>query len=140
MNPVHPAPKSRAEALIDPMFFCTIQAAEGKGISPVTVATKMTSICSGLIPAAFRAFQAAWVAKVEAVVFSSAIRRSLIPGRSTIHWSEVSTIFSRSELVNTFSGTAEPVPIISGYKVIFLFTLHMFIPHKQIYGKFRHLF
>src|SRR5208337_3465150 len=35
-----------------------------------------------------------------------------MPVRSVIHWSDVSTIFSRSKLVSTFSGSSEPVPNI----------------------------
>src|ERR671931_724538 len=38
------------------------------------------------------------------------MRRSTIPVRSRIHSSEVSTIFSRSALVSTRSGTYMPVP------------------------------
>jgi hypothetical protein len=33
-----------------------------------------------------------------------------MPVRSVIHWSEVSTNFSKSALVMTFAGKAEPVP------------------------------
>ena len=35
---------------------------------------------------------------------SGAMRRSLMPVRSVIHASDVSTIFSRSKLVRTISG------------------------------------
>src|SRR5215831_14453124 len=40
------------------------------------------------------------------------MRRSSIPVRSRIHSSEVSTIFSRSRLVSTRSGTYIPVPVM----------------------------
>src|SRR6266536_1027661 len=42
-----------------------------------------------------------------------AIRRSLMPVRSVIHWSLVSTSCSRSALVRTYGGTAVPSPTIS---------------------------
>ncbi len=49
-------------------------------------------------------------ARSEVASPSATTRRSRIPVRSTIHWSFVSTSFSRSAFVTTFSGTNEPVP------------------------------
>ena len=46
-----------------------------------------------------------------------AIRRSRMPVRSTIHWSEVSRNFSRSALVTTRSGTAVPRPVMAAIGV-----------------------
>src|SRR3954451_18473578 len=42
-----------------------------------------------------------------------AMRRSLMPVRSVIHWSLVSTRVSRSAFVSTNDGTATPSPMIS---------------------------
>src|SRR5437762_8380955 len=40
-------------------------------------------------------------------------RRSLMPVRSVIHWSLVSKTFSRSTLLTTTSGTAQPIPVMA---------------------------
>ena len=70
------------------------------------------SSCRGVSPAISRAFRAASMEREDVVSFGPAWRRSLIPVRSVIHWSEVSTNFSSSALVITFSGNATPVPKI----------------------------
>ena len=44
---------------------------------------------------------------------ATAMRRSRMPVRWTIHSSEVSTIFSRSALVSRRSGSAQPVPAMT---------------------------
>src|SRR6266542_3498874 len=49
-------------------------------------------------------------ARSEVASPSAITRRSRIPVRSTIHWSFVSTSFSRSAFVRIFSGANEPVP------------------------------
>src|SRR5215217_6169827 len=46
------------------------------------------------------------------------MRRSLMPVRLVIHSSEVSTIRSRSALVNTRSGTAMPQPVIAALRMV----------------------
>ena len=64
------------------------------------------------IPAASIAFNAAFSAKSQVVSPSTTRCRFLIPVRSVIQSSVVSTIFSRSALVITFSGKYPPVPVI----------------------------
>src|SRR5688500_17526433 len=56
--------------------------------------------------------RAAFAAMSDVNSFSAATRRSLMPVRVVIHSSEVSTSFSRSALVRTFSGTYEPTETI----------------------------
>ena len=74
-------------------------------MSGVMVATMIMSICSALTPASSIARKAAFVPRSAVNSSSAARRRSRIPVRDTIHSLEVSTIFSRSALVSTFSGT-----------------------------------
>jgi hypothetical protein len=69
------------------------------------VATMMRSLCSAVTPARSIALRAALVAMSEVYSSSAAMRRSLMPVRVVIHSSVVSTIFSKSALVTTFSGT-----------------------------------
>ena len=76
-------------------------------------ATKTRSISSSDRPALATAALAALAARSEAFSLSSMIRRSRIPVRAVIHSSLVSTIFSRSKLVNTRSGTVVPMPSMS---------------------------
>jgi hypothetical protein len=80
-------------------------AADGKGMSGVMVPTTMRSTSSARTPAILRALWAALRARSLDASFSAATWRSLMPVRSTIHWSLVSTILSRSALVRIFSGT-----------------------------------
>ena len=80
-------------------------------MSAVTVATMQAPIWSGETPARSRAAFAADTHK-EAWVSPVQWCRRWIPVRLVIHSSLVSTIFSRSWLVTTFSGTARPVPQI----------------------------
>ena len=87
-------------------------AVAGIGMSGVTVARTIRCTSSGATPAASIACRPASMAKGDNVSSSPATRRSLIPLRVRIHSSEVSTIFSRSALVSTPSGTAEPTPAI----------------------------
>jgi hypothetical protein len=63
------------------------------------------STASGPTPAFSNARRAATVAMSLVNSFSAANRRSLIPVRVVIHWSVVSTIFSKSWLRNTRAGT-----------------------------------
>src|SRR2546425_7587475 len=74
------------------------------------VAQIIRSISSSRTPACSIARRAASVPMSDVHIQSGAMRRSLIPVRVTIHSSVVSTIFSRSALVSTRSGTYEPVP------------------------------
>jgi hypothetical protein len=87
------------------MLFCTMHAVEGKLISGVMVATIIKSISSAFRPASSRALLAAIVLKSEVACSSLTILLSRIPVREVIHSSDVLTIFSRSWLVMTFSGT-----------------------------------
>ena len=66
----------------------------------------------GSRPAFASASCAALVDMPELVSPSSAMRRSRIPVRETIHSSVVSTICSRSKLVSTLDGTYLPHPVI----------------------------
>src|SRR5215218_7286137 len=65
------------------------------------------------MPATFRACSAARLPSRAVESPLPATRRSLIPVRSVIHWSLVSTSSSRSALVRTYGGTATPSPTIS---------------------------
>ena len=67
----------------------------------------------GSTPASSRARRAARNAMSALPLPSSRTRRSLIPVRTVIHSSLVSTIFSRSRLVTTLVGSSEPVPKIT---------------------------
>jgi hypothetical protein len=73
-------------------------------MSGVIVATTIRSICSALTPAFCMARSAACAAKSEVNSFLAASRRSRMPVRVVIHSSEVSTSFSRSELVRILAG------------------------------------
>src|SRR3972149_5843736 len=81
-------------------------------MSGVQVPTTMMSISEGLTPASASACLDASRQRSEHAVRGSAIRRSLIPVRSMIHESDVSTIFSNSLLVSVFGGACIPSPII----------------------------
>src|SRR5512138_3294542 len=74
------------------------------------VPTMIASISSGSTFAISQARRAARTARSLVASPSAITWRSRIPVRSTIHWSFVSTSFSRSALVRTFSGANEPVP------------------------------
>ena len=73
-------------------------------MSGVTVATTMRSMSSAVMPRRRSASWAALEARKEQPVPLSTIRRSLMPERSRIHSSEVSTILSRSSFDSTRSG------------------------------------
>src|ERR1700693_1636374 len=103
---------SEAAARVAPRFFWTRQEVAGNGMSPEIVPTRIMSRSSGLTCERFKAMSAAFVQRSENFSPSETMWRSLIPVRSVIHWSLVSTIFSRSALVRSFFGTAAPVPRI----------------------------
>ncbi len=81
-------------------------------MSGVTVATITRSIDDGSTPAISSARRAAGMQMSVSASSSAAIRRSLIPVRSRIHSSFVSTSFERSSFVSTRSGTCTPSPVI----------------------------
>src|ERR1700693_5153430 len=103
---------SEAPARVAPMFCWTRQEVAGNGMSPEIVPTRIMSRSSGLTRERFKAMSAAFVQRSENFSPSETMWRSLIPVRSVIHWSLVSTNFSRSALVRSFFGTAAPVPRI----------------------------
>src|SRR5207247_6320422 len=87
-----------------------MQAVAGIGMSGVTVAQTIRSMSEADRWAEASASCAARVANCDMYSSSRAMRRSRIPVREVIQSSEVSTIFSRSALVSTRDGRAEPVP------------------------------
>ena len=82
------------------------------------VPIRIRSRSSGRTPASASAFCDATRARSELVVPGSETRRNLIPVRSTIQLSLVSTIFSRSRLDNLFWGAYIPRPMIFDAKLI----------------------
>jgi hypothetical protein len=79
----------------------------------VAVDTTIRSISPAETPARSIAIAAAFVPIAAAPTSHAAIRRSLMPVRSRIHWSDVSTIFSSSAFVRIRSGRWRPVDAIS---------------------------
>src|SRR4029453_4534882 len=73
----------------------------------------MRSMSSGAMPASSRAARAATAPMKEASSPSAAIRRSLMPVRSVIQLSDVSTILARSSLVTTRWGRYPPTPLMT---------------------------
>ncbi len=120
-KPAHAALTSKAVAFLAPSAFCTRHATDGKLLSGLIVATMIRSSFAGSKSADFNACFAAFVAKWLLRSPLAAMRRSLIPVRVVIHSSLVSTIFSRSKLVKTFSGTKLPTEMIPTF----------FIPHSK---------
>ena len=74
-------------------------------MSGVMLATMIRSICAAVTPAISIARSDALAARSEVNSSAAAMRRSLMPVRVVIHSSVVSTNFSRSAFVRTFSGT-----------------------------------
>src|SRR6266571_248070 len=110
MNPEQPAARSKAAAPAAPRLLWTMQAVAGIGMSGVTVAHTIRSMSEADMRADSSASCAARVANCDMYSSARAMRRSRIPVRDLIQSSEVSTIFSRSALVSTRDGSAEPVP------------------------------
>src|SRR4029450_5092318 len=77
-----------------------------------TVATMIRSSSSGFTPARSSAVRAAGRARSVMACSGAAIRRSLMPVRSMIHSSDVSTSSASSSFVSTRSGTYVPRPVI----------------------------
>ncbi len=115
MNPEQLAFTSMAPALEAPSLAWTYEAEAGIKDSGVQVALTIRSMSSGSSPAAAMARRAAISAM--SVAGTCEMRRSLIPLRVVIHSSLVSTIFSRSALLNTAGGRALPQPVISAYRM-----------------------
>src|SRR5437879_5348965 len=113
MKPLQAASMSTAAQPGTPSCSWTRQATLGKGPSGVDVATRIMSSSAGCTPEAASALRAALAASENVVVPGSAMRRRRMPVRSTIHWSEVSTIRSRSALERIRSGTSTPRPMIA---------------------------
>ena len=104
-KPPHTACMSNAALrFFIPSLSCRMQAVLGNTWSGVVVATITRSISSVSIPAAEIARRLACRARSLHISPSAAICRSSIPLRETIQSCEVSTIFSKSKLVNTFAG------------------------------------
>src|SRR4029077_7991064 len=82
------------------------------------VATITRSSDIGSTPATASASRAAWTLRVVVFSSSSAMRRSRIPVRDTIHSSEVSTSLARSSLVITRDGAYIPHPVITAFGAI----------------------
>src|SRR5439155_1581079 len=93
-NPEHAAARSKAQHAGAPNPRWMKAAVEGSGMSGEMVEQMIRSSCRGVSPAISRAFRAASMEREDVVSFGPAWRRSLIPVRSVIHWSEVSTNFS----------------------------------------------
>ena len=105
-NPLHAAPKSNPNAFFAPILSPIIFAVAGNTISGVTVAQIIQSISKGSSFFLRRISSTAFTAISElALPGSLKILLSEIPVLVRIHSSLVSTIFSRSKLVNFVSGT-----------------------------------
>ena len=106
--------RSNAPAGAAPISALMRQAFEGHRISEVKEPTMSRSSSPGSISAASSAFRMASHSRLKAPspAARSQILRSRMPVRFTIHSSDVSTIASRSALVNTPAGNEEPVPAI----------------------------
>ena len=104
IEPVQAAETSKAKACRAPISRWMKQAVLGYCISGVTVAQMMRSMSSAEMPAWSMAACAARTPMSDEAMSGSAMRRSLMPVRSTIQSLLVSTIFSRSAFVRTRSG------------------------------------
>ena len=102
---------SKAMQVGMPILRWTIEATDGKVMSGVVVATTIKSTSCGPRRASLSARFAASTARSLVGWSSRALCRWRMPVRSTIHSSEVSTIFARSALVTTCSGRKEPTPV-----------------------------
>src|SRR6202035_5448286 len=106
MKPEHAALMSKAAMPVRPSRRWMRQAVDGSLVSALHVATMIASGTG--VPPACSASAAARAPIDEAVSPGSTRWRSLIPVRSMIHVSEVSTIASMSALVRTPAGRDEP--------------------------------
>ncbi len=112
MKPVQPASRSNAAAFFIPSVSAISADVVGKSMSGVTVAQMIRSISDGSAPASASASRTAGSAMSLSASSCTAKRRSLIPVRSWIHSSEVSTSCARSSFVITLAGTFVPRPVM----------------------------
>ena len=105
-NPLQAAPRSKPQAFLAPMASHTMLAVAGNTRSGVTVHTIIRSISSGPMPRFFsRPFTASMAITLRPWSFPCRMRRSLMPVRSVIQASLVSTMVSSTWLESTMSGT-----------------------------------
>src|SRR5712691_5132700 len=103
-KPVHAAWTSNAAARLAPSRAWRSQACEGSRRSGEQVATTRASISRGVRPVSWSTCSAAALAMQAFDSSGPATRRSRIPVRSRIHWSDVSRIFENSSFVITRLG------------------------------------
>src|ERR1700722_14199231 len=113
-KPEHAAAKSKLQAFFAPILSQTKFAVEGKNISGVTVPTISPSVSSGEMLRFLHNSSTAGAHRSD-VAFPGSVKilLSSIPVRERIHSSLVSTIFSRSALVNFCSGTYPPIAVMA---------------------------
>mmetsp|Transcript_21129 Transcript_21129/g.42299 ORF Transcript_21129/g.42299 Transcript_21129/m.42299 type:complete len:307 (+) Transcript_21129:543-1463(+) len=111
-NPLHAAVRSKATQFVVAPIAAATLVASPKRSSGLEVATMTRSTSLPLRPLAASAAAAASAARFLMPTPPSFVRmrRWLMPVRVAIHSSEVSTTDSRSELVTTVAGAADPVP------------------------------
>src|SRR5258706_1446332 len=107
-------------------------------MSGVMVATTIKSISSALTRAGSIERKAAGAPGSEVNSSLAAIWRSLIPVRVVIHSSEVLTIFSRSALVSTRSGTYEPTPAMEQVRPLKSYLARGFLNLGFVVGLMEH--
>ena len=112
VKPEQAAPRSNPQADVAPILFCSTQAVLGKIVSGVVVPTTMKPMSVGATPACFMAPNAASFARSDVAIPGSTMWRSRMPVRCSIHSFDVSTSFSRSELVSRRGGTNVDSPAI----------------------------
>src|SRR5579875_1582471 len=109
-KPVQAALTSKAGMVRQPRPAWSIQAAEGTIISGVTVAQIIMSTSAGSSSADSMALREAARPRLTEVSWRAAIRRSAMPVRVRIHWSEVSRLVGKSPLRKDRTGKLLPVP------------------------------
>ncbi|MNE49441.1 hypothetical protein D3C80_1439590 [compost metagenome] len=120
-KPLQAAFKSNPQAFFKPAFSQTMLAVGAKMWSGVEVAKIRQSISKGsTFEFSMRFFMAKAAMSEVAKDLSESIRLSLIPVREVIHWSEVSTIFSRVLLSKMVSGTKPPMAVIVAFVLVFI--------------------
>ena len=103
-KPEHAAPTSKAAAFLAPRIAWRSHACEGSSRSGDAVAYTMASKSSGVRPFCSSTCRAAAFPMQALLSFLLETRRSRMPVRSRIHWSEVSRILLNSSLVITRGG------------------------------------
>jgi hypothetical protein len=109
------------------------QALDGQVISLHTEAWMIMSSSAACMPASSRACRRASAASwhSDSPWLRSITRRSRTPVRWTIHSSEVSRIFSRSWLLSTLSGTAEPMPASRTPQAVMDAVMRLLLPWRR---------